>query len=428
MSYEDAKHRPHAIHTGEEPSNPITDAVSSLRVTLDRWGPVTNLFTSMYDALQANWGESPSRTINRRGQQRTYVENDGRVFGEFYEETGWCYLTSDERDYVEACFAGKTLQQVLEGVTFDFCIDGVSRAFTHQNVRTRLGAGFMQHGGRDNDWRHRPWTMPETMRRMCECHGKGLENLESRYAPPIEGMKTGMALEHCVSDWNPIDEYCNTTFHFDGFSDDIRGRIEHHIAGGRKLYAALVDAGIPWQDARRVLFMGMQTYIHDQYNYLALQGVLANRLEHIMDWEFNAVAQLMLREIKMKCPPLLSMYLGSHSDKAKSAKFAGLESWPPDGKYPNPYERCKTCGHSEGNHTSELCEACAREGRYADGYAVPSMNSVHRYEGVDTRPRQHRAEQMPFFVLTPKAMAGGPIEWIPTNGKYPHEVISGIGR
>jgi thymidylate synthase ThyX len=147
----------------------------------------------------------------------------------------------------------------------------------------------------------------------------------------------------------------------------------------------LVDAGIPWQDARRVMWMGTQTYIHDQYNYLALQGVLANRLEHIMDWEFNCVAQLMLREVKMQCPPLFSKYLGSHSDKAKAAKFAGLESWPPDGKWPVP-------------------------------------------DAVKDLPRQHTAEQMPFFVLHPSSMAGGPIKWIVTNGTYPHEEVKNSGE
>ena len=100
-----------------------------------------------------------------------------------------------------------------------------------------------------------------------------------------------------------------------------------------------------------------------------------------MDWEFNCVAQLMLREIKIHCPPLLSRYLGSHSDKAERAKFAGLESWPPDGKYPVPFEHLST-------------------------------------------PRTHRPEQMPFFVLHPASMAGGPVQWIPTNGRYPHEVLA----
>jgi thymidylate synthase ThyX len=412
MAYEDAKHRPHAIHTGEEPENRVTYGPESLRVTLDRWGPIDNLFTSMYDALQANWGEHPSRTVDRGthpGVNDQEWSCDDRVDSDLNVRTGWRWLSPLERDYVESCFAGKTLQQVLEGVTFDFCIDGVSRAFTHQNVRTRLGAGFMQHGGRDNDWRHRAWTMPETMRRMClawEFQGDD---------DPSNG------LNHCIVDWKPL----NTIV---GEQDHIQNVIEDHINNCRKLYAALVDAGIPWQDARRVLPIGMQTYIHDQYNYLALAGVLANRLEHIMDWEFNCVAQLMLREIKMKCPPLLSKYLGSHSDKAKQAKFAGLESWPPDRKYPSPYDDCERCGHASSNHrpyrgadalpNEMVCSVCEHEHIH--------MAPQHVFRPVDRLHRQHRSEQMPFFVLHPDSMAGDPIKWIPTNGQYPHEELSTV--
>jgi len=434
MSYEDAKHRPHAIHTGEKPTNPIDMAPDSLRVTLDRWGPVDNLFTSMYDALQANWGEHPSRSVNR-----TTVVGlaDDRVKENGLYDTGWAYLHDYERDYVESCFAGKTLQQVLEGVTFDFCIDGVSRAFTHQNVRTRLGAGFMQHGGRDNDWRHRHWTMPETMQRMCAAweHNLGARGLVSSTLASkyLKSGDVGDGLKHCITDWNPIIYYMmgRTTPDMANGSvqQTLSEAIAEHIQNGRELYATLVDAGIPWQDARRVLFMGMQTYIHDQYNYLALAGVLGNRLEHIMDWEFNCVAQLMLREVKMKCPPLLSKYLGSHSDKAKAAKFAGLESWPPDGKYPNPYERCKVCNHSKSNHFIDqedgiaTCEVCQRGNTDRMDPTKPLAKPHHIYEGIDSLSRQHRAEQMPFFVLTPAAMAGGPIEWIRTNGTYPHDKV-----
>src|SRR5678815_5611132 len=342
--FADAKHRPHAIHTGEVPVNTITNGPESITVTLDRWGPINNLFTSMYDALQANWGEHPSRTVDAN----LSYSSDDRVSGDFATLTGWNQLSPDQRDYVESCFAGKTLQQVLEGVTFDFCIDGVTRAFTHQNVRTRLGAGFMQHGGRDNDWRHRPWTMPETMRRMCEAFNPTIS------ADPVGAeLLDVMGLKHCITDWSAIDRYLSDLP--DRPEDMLEGpsikeAITDHIMRCRMLYSALVDAGIPWQDARRVLPIGMQTYIHDQYNYLALQGMLANRLEHIMDWEHNCVAQLMLREIKMKCPPLISKYLGSHSDKSRTAKFAGLESWPPDRKYPSPYDCCELCGHADSMH------------------------------------------------------------------------------
>jgi thymidylate synthase ThyX len=414
--YADAKHRPHAVHTGEAPDNPITYGPQSLQVTLDRWGPVDNLFTSMYDALQANWGEHPSRTVDRVPYD--IISDTSR----WEYRTGWLMLEDHERAYVESCFAGKTLQQVLEGITFDFCVDGVSRAFTHQNVRTRLGAGFMQHGGRDNDWRHRPWTMPETIRRACVEHDDAtLDGWPASGVPWVATESSG-PLKSPIEDWEPIDHYLSD------FSPNIplHYAIAGHVENSRQLYAALVDAGIPWQDARRVLPIGMQTYIHDQYNYVSLSGMLANRLEHVMDWEINCVAQLMLREIKMKCPPLLSKYLGSHSDKKKAAAFAALESWPPDRKYWSPFDDCATCGHAGSNHREydgevnadvppgeAVCSVCEHDG----GPIAP----LHRFVPKDRLPRQHRPEQMPFFVLHPDSMAGGPVVWIPTNGQFPKE-------
>jgi len=386
----------------------------------------------MYDALQANWGEQPSRTVDAECKCA-----DDRHYDDWPHLTGWCQLTSDQKFYVESCFAGKTLQQVLEGITFDFCIDGVSRAFTHQNVRTRLGAGFMQHGGRDNDWRHRAWTMPETMRRMCEAweHDLGAKGLVSQTLAN-EYLKSGEVedgLKHSITNWMPIVNYMIGRTEPDVangvLQQTLSEAIAEHINNGRILYSVLVDAGIPWQDARRVLFMGMQTYIHDQYNYLALSGMLANRLEHVMDWEHNCVAQLMLREVKMKCPPLLSKFLGSHSDKAKQARFAGLESWPPDNKYPNPYADCQLCGHAVSNHRfyepgvnhelkafpdEAICAVCER----GSGIAP-----LHKCVPVDRLPRQHRPEQNPFWVLHPDSMAGGPVVWIPTNGTYPHDKV-----
>jgi thymidylate synthase ThyX len=338
-----------------------------------------NMFPSLLDSLQSNWGEHPSRSVNNECMFRgTYDEvANHRVSQE--HRTGWCRLHPEEQEYVEMCFAGKTLQQALERFTFSFCVDGCTRAETHQIVRTRVGAGFMQHGGRDNDWRHRGWTMPETIVRACEA------DMALRDAARMCGFAEAEAGSYpaavndravCVTNWDPIEQLV-------GAPEDrntLRQTIKDYLAQGKRLYAALVDAGIPWQDARRVLWMGTQTYIHCDYNYVALKGVLANRLEHIMDWEVNCVAQLMQREVNMKCPSLFGKYLGSRSDAAKRAMFAGLESWPPDGKWPTTPEQ-------------------------------------------DALPRQHTAAQMPFWVLSPAAMAGGPIEWIWTNGVYPYDRI-----
>lgn len=377
-NYVDAGHRPHARHTGETPKNEIKEAPYHLSVTLDTWGPVDNLFPSLHDALQSNWGDEPSRK-SKEGWTCPY-ECCSLAPDQWPHRTGWCKLSSEQQTYVESCFARRTLQQVLERITFSFLIDGCTRACTHQLVRTRIGAAMMQHGGRDNDWRHRPWVMPETIRRACEAKKQG----HSSKTNPIKDMSISKEMFHCITNWKPIEDFLmwGNGIDLGDPKGDLHAVIEGYLDIGRRLYAALVDAGIPWEDARRLLWMGTATYIHIDYNYIALRDVLANRLEHIMDWEINCVAQLMLREIKMKCPPVFSKYLGSHSDLAKVDKFAGLQSWPPVGKWPIPKDQ------------RDL-------------------------------PREHRPEQNPFWVLHPDSMNGGPIRWIPTNGTYPHEELKG---
>jgi thymidylate synthase ThyX len=410
VAYEDAKHRPHAMHTGEEPKNEIDIGPSALKVTLDTWGPKKNLFSTIYDALQSNWGEAPERSGDQdcsymKGSNWT-VEGNRPHLDSWEHQTDWCVLNAGQQAYVESCFAGKTLQQILEMITFTFTVDGVTRAFTHEFVRARIGSGFMQHGGRDNDWRHRRWTLPETIRRASAA----MKTLATDWADGGQ--------RHCITNWDPILEYLGRRE-----KHSLTQAISDHLTETKALYAALVDAGIPWQDARRVLPIGSQTYIHGTFNYVALAGVLRHRLEHIMDWEINCVAQLMVREIRMKCPPLLSKYLGSHSDLAKRAMFDGLESWPPDGKWPSNKVRCAFCRHAEGNHRRRKtfeghqfilpdemeCEVCMREGDHPP---------LHRFVPEDSVPRQHRREQMPFFVLHPDSMAGGDVRWLWTNGRY----------
>ena len=126
--YADAGHRPHAVHTGETPKNPISRGPSAITVTLDAWGPEFALFTTMYDALQSNWGDLPSRTRKQPCRDNGCV--DPKLSRTWEHQTRWCRLTDEQRAYVESCFAGKTLPQVLELLTFEFTIDGVSRAFT----------------------------------------------------------------------------------------------------------------------------------------------------------------------------------------------------------------------------------------------------------------------------------------------------------
>lgn len=438
--YADALHPPNADHKGELPRTDIDDGPSAIIVTLDTWGPQDDLFTSMYDALTATWGDYANRSATQACDgSDAWIDHH---IHSWEHKTGWCRLTDNQRAYVERAFAGQTLQQILELITFKFTVQNVTRAFTHEFVRARIGSGFMQHGGRDNDWRHRNWTMPETMRRMIDADDK--RDAEGNRPVIMNLTEDSPGKRVCIEDWSPIDEYLRL-FNGGHVGADIEMAIIDHVANGKALYAAMVDAGIPWQDARRVLPIGTQTYIHGLFNYVAVKGLLANRLEHGMDWEMNCVAQLMLREIKMKCPMLISKFLGSHSDLAQRAMFERLQFGPPDGKYPSTVLRCAKCGHAEANHRKALmpigineirdervCEVCQRSGCWA-GVEESVQNGrnivppMHVFVAEDTLPRVHRREQLPFWVLSPASMAGGPIEWLWTNGHY-HDIDSQLPK
>lgn len=340
MEYNDAGHRPHGIHTKDIPKFDYDHGPDGIKVTLREWGPNSGRsFAQLWCRLQANWGDEPA-----------VVEKD--------ED-----LTPGQWEYIKAAFAGNGLQNPLEAFTFSFEIDGVSRACTHQLVRTRIGAAMMQHGGRDNDWRHRNFTVPETIRRACE-------HLDYR----LRGAGVSDdGLRHCITDPEPLIKLRKQM---------SRGSVweayKDCVEWAKLMYAALIDSGVPWQDARRILPIGMQTFIFIDYNWVALRGVTANRLEHVMDWEINCVAQLMKREICHACPPWMGAALMSHSDRAGAAKFDKMDSWPPDGKHPSP--------HMDDERT-------------------------------------HRREQMPYWVLHPSCytFADTPITWVPTNGTWPDD-------
>jgi thymidylate synthase ThyX len=202
--------------------------------------------------------------------------------------------------------------------------------------------------------------MPETLRRAITEFDEGGRKLNGRAS--------------CIVNSKPLQQLVDQ----DEAALQLHDVIENHVAEGKRIYAALVDAGIPWQDARRLLPIGTQTYIHGIYNFVSLRDFLGNRMEFIMDWEINCVAQLMYREVLMQCPPVIGKYLGSHSDRQRRAAFAGLDSWPPDEKYEPTIDQSRL-------------------------------------------PRQHRSSQMPFWVLAQSSLDGGPVKWIPTNGTYPHD-------
>jgi thymidylate synthase ThyX len=316
------------------------------------------MFANIYNQAQSNWGESPSRVL--------------------YDAD----LTPDQWQTVEAIFDGKHLSNALEALTFCFLVDGCTRAATHELVRSRIGASFHQHGGRDNDWRNRKWTVSEALARACDVDRCGVA-LPSTHAvdPSVLKEKFFRYLEEMKVSVLGIDIDRVTQFMEGGDLDRLLYLV---LAMQKAFYGASVDAGLAWQDARRILGIGHQTYLHCNYNFLALKGVLGHRLEHgACDWEIDCVAQLMQLEVVRNCPPIIAKQLVSNSDRAGVNKFATLYSWPPNGKHPTP-------SNWDPN-----------------------------------RKTQFRREQMPFWVLDPFCYRDRtfPVTWIPTNGTYPHEEV-----
>lgn len=137
---------------------------------------------------------------------------------------------------------GKVLPNALEAVSMTFSFNGISRATTHQLVRSRVGVAFGQQGGRDNDWSGFNLRLPPT---------------------------------------------------FDILEDEIIERVVHLRGFADGLYQTLLANGIPTQDARYILPMGLETALVGTYNLLALKGTLQRRLCNRMMWETNYVARKM---------------------------------------------------------------------------------------------------------------------------------------
>jgi thymidylate synthase (FAD) len=141
----------------------------------------------------------------------------------------------------------------LEQVWFEFVIAGVSRTFSHQFVRHRAGISFEQQSQRYVTFKRGeyPYTVPETVKR-------------AGYAARVEEL-------------------------FDRVGD---------------LYAELLAAGVPGEDARFVLPNATNTNFKVTVNFAALLHICDLRLCTRTQWEFRKVASLMRAEINRVFPEL----------------------------------------------------------------------------------------------------------------------------
>ncbi len=145
----------------------------------------------------------------------------------------------------------------LEQVYFEFGISGVSRAFSHQFVRHRVGISFEQQSQRYVTYKggRFPYTIPDTV------------------------AKAGLSEEMA----------------------DLFGRVG-------ELYEQMVAAGIPAEDARFLLPNATNTNFKITVNFQSLLHICDLRLCTRAQWEFRKVAALMRSEV-MKVVPELGRYL-----------------------------------------------------------------------------------------------------------------------
>jgi thymidylate synthase (FAD) len=141
----------------------------------------------------------------------------------------------------------------LEQVWFEFGIAGVTRAFSHQFVRHRMGISFEQQSQRYVTFKggEFPYTVPESIRRA-------------------------------------------------GLEDDLTDAFDDIAA----LYEKLIQAGVPAEDARFVLPTATNTNFKVTVNFLELLHIADLRLCTRAQWEFRKVVAMMRAEVMRKFPEL----------------------------------------------------------------------------------------------------------------------------
>jgi thymidylate synthase ThyX len=147
----------------------------------------------------------------------------------------------EARKHAQDAMDGKVLPNTLESIPLTFAINGVSRATTHQLVRTRVGAVFGQQGGRDNNWSDFNLRLPDT--------------------------------------WHDFPELVHS-------AETLR-------IYQTNLYRKAINSGIPFQDARYVLPMGLETALVVSYNLLSFKSLVERRLCNRMMWETNYIVRKM---------------------------------------------------------------------------------------------------------------------------------------
>jgi len=164
----------------------------------------------------------------------------------------------------------------LEQVWFEYAISGVSRAFSHQFVRHRVGISFEQQSQRYVVYKNGryPYTVPDTVREA-------------------------------------------------GFE----ARMDALMAEIGALYQEMVDGGVPGEDARFILPNATNTNFKITINFAALLHVADLRLCTRAQWEFRRVVSLLRAELFRRYPELARQLQPKCGERRMGYCDESLEAW-----------------------------------------------------------------------------------------------------
>lgn len=207
---------------------------------------------------------------------------------------------SDERKMKELEYMLGTIQSSWEFVDYTFMIDGVSRAFTHQLVRTREGSYAQQS------------------QRTVEMDG-------------FEYVATGVLQDH-----NTIGaEYYDQTMRL------IQLR-----------YDGLLEMGVPPQDARGVLPTNICTNIVAKFNLRTLSNMAKLRLCTRTQGEYQDVFRL-IRQRVIEVHPWTEPFLRVHCAALGVCQFPNYKECPIKSSTFNPDTGLRWDGNSTRPDTKE---------------------------------------------------------------------------
>jgi flavin-dependent thymidylate synthase len=181
---------------------------------------------------------------------------------------GW----SPEKKEEELRYMRNTIQSSWEFVDYVFAIEGVTRAFTHQLVRHRVGTSFAQQAQR-------------------------VVNMEG-----FEYLATGDDLlnnpeQHDSETWTPRAALFNGSFRTPGAEAYHGGMIAINAA-----YTKMIEAGVKSQDARGILPTNVLTNIVFKANLRTLHDMALKRLCVKAQGEFQDVFKALVEAVVAEHP------------------------------------------------------------------------------------------------------------------------------